>query len=95
MKPPPLLLGVALLFWGWQSDLLPVGALLAVVLESSRVIHRRWDFSPEDLARIWSALTRPYRLSIAYEVRMAVIDSSVERTVRRVIEREERYVRVP
>jgi hypothetical protein len=54
-----------------------------------------YQLSLEDLARIWSALTRPYRLSIAYEVRMAVIDSTVERTVRRVIEREERYVRLP
>jgi hypothetical protein len=54
MKLPPLLLGAALLFWGWQSDLLPVGALLAVILESARVVHRRWEFSDEDLARAWT-----------------------------------------
>ena len=54
MSPPPLLLGATLLFWGWQSDLLPVGALLAVILESARVIHRRWEFSEEDFARLWT-----------------------------------------
>jgi len=54
MKPPPLLLGTTLLFWGWQSDFMPVGALLAVVLESARVIHRRWDFSNEDFSKIWT-----------------------------------------
>jgi len=54
MKPPPLLLGATLLFWGWQSELLPVGALLAIVIESARVIHRRWEFSNEDFSRIWT-----------------------------------------
>lgn len=54
MKPPPLLLGAALLFWGWQSDLLPVSALLAVVVESAWVVHRRWEFSDEDFSRVWT-----------------------------------------
>ncbi|MBI3852123.1 MAG: transglutaminase domain-containing protein [Verrucomicrobia bacterium] len=54
MKPPPLLLGAALLFWGWQSDLLLVGALLAVVLESARLTKARWEFSDEDFSRIWT-----------------------------------------
>ena len=41
MKPPPFLLGAALLFWGWQSDLLLVGGVLAVVFESARFIKAR------------------------------------------------------
>lgn len=54
MKPPPLLLGVTLLFWGWQSDLFLPGALLAVLIESSRVFTGRWDFSDEDFGRVWT-----------------------------------------
>jgi hypothetical protein len=54
MKPPPLLLGVALVFWGWQSDLMLVGILLAVVLESALVVRRRLELPDEDFARIWA-----------------------------------------
>ena len=54
MKPPPFLLAAALLFWGWQSGLLIVGAILAVVIESPRFIRARWDFSDEDFGRIWT-----------------------------------------
>ncbi len=54
MKPPPFLLGAALLFWGWQSGLLIVGAVMAVVLESARFVKARWEFSDDDLSRIWT-----------------------------------------
>jgi hypothetical protein len=54
MKPPPLLLGAALLFWGWQTDFLLVGALIAVALESRHVIHARWELSEDDFFRIWT-----------------------------------------
>lgn len=41
-------------------------------------------FTMENLSQIWSALNQPYRLSVCYQVRMALIDSSVERTTTRV-----------
>src|SRR5882672_6087684 len=53
MKPPPLLMGVALVFWGWQSGLLIPGVLMACVIESPRLIQTRWDFSDDDFRRIW------------------------------------------
>jgi hypothetical protein len=53
MKPPPLLIGAALLFWGWQTDYLVAGAVMAVVIESARFIKVRWEFSNEDFSRIW------------------------------------------
>ena len=34
MKPPPYLLGITLIFWGWQSHLLIIAVLMAVILES-------------------------------------------------------------
>ena len=41
-------------------------------------------FTMENLSQIWSALNQPYRLSVCYQVRMALIDSAVERQTRRV-----------
>ena len=49
MKPPPFLLGATLLFWGWQTEFLLGGALMAVLLESALVFKMRWDFSDEDV----------------------------------------------
>ncbi len=54
MNTPPLLLGAALLFWGWQAGLLWIGVLLAAVLESSRWVRARWEFAQTDLDRIWN-----------------------------------------
>src|SRR6478735_450322 len=53
----PFLLGATLIFWGWQSQLLLAGLLMAVVLESSRWIHTRWDLSDRDFNRIWTFCT--------------------------------------
>ncbi len=38
----------------------------------------------EDLTRIWSALNSPYRLSVCYQARIALIDSGIARDVSRV-----------
>jgi protein-glutamine gamma-glutamyltransferase len=54
MKTPPFLLLAALLFWGWQSGFLIVGAALGVVLECARFIGARWDLDDDDFNRIWS-----------------------------------------
>jgi transglutaminase-like putative cysteine protease len=54
MNTPPLLIGAALLFWGWQAGFLWVGVLLAALLESSRWIRARWEFAQVDLDRIWN-----------------------------------------
>jgi hypothetical protein len=57
MRTPPLLLGAALLFWGWQTGFLLVSALLAVVLEAARIVKARWEFSDDDFSRIWTICT--------------------------------------
>lgn len=54
MKPPPFLLGAALLFWGWQSGLPWVGAVMGLLVELAVVVKARWDFSNEDFERIWT-----------------------------------------
>lgn len=54
MKTPPFLLGAAVLFWGWQTELLVPAAIMAGVLESPRFVRARWEFSDDDLSRIWT-----------------------------------------
>ncbi|KAB2649765.1 MAG: transglutaminase domain-containing protein [Verrucomicrobia bacterium] len=66
MKPPPLLLGVTLLFWGWQSDLLLPGALMTVVLESAHVFKTRWDFSDDDFTKTWSFCSLVLLAAVVY-----------------------------
>lgn len=54
MKTPPMLLLVALAFWGWQSGFLLFGVFMGVLLESARFIKARWDLTEEDFRRIWN-----------------------------------------
>jgi hypothetical protein len=53
MKRAPFLLGVGLLFWGWQAGFPLIGALMAIAIESPRWIHTRWELSDDDFRRIW------------------------------------------
>jgi transglutaminase-like putative cysteine protease len=52
MTPPPLLLGCTLLFWGWQSQLLPFAMPMAIILEAARWIGWRWKLSDKDFNHI-------------------------------------------
>ncbi len=54
MKIPPFVLGLTLLFWGWQTDFLIQGAVMAVILEGSRFVKLRWDLNDDDFKRIWT-----------------------------------------
>lgn len=53
MKTPPFLLGVTLIFWGWQTELLMPAAIMAAILEGSQFVKTRWDLSDDDFKRIW------------------------------------------
>lgn len=57
MRTPPLLLGAALLFWGWQSELWFFSLAMALILEGSRTTRTRWEFSQADYNRIWNLCT--------------------------------------
>jgi hypothetical protein len=54
MNTPPFVLGVTVLFWGWQTGFLIPGAIMGALLESSRFVKARWDISDDDFKRIWS-----------------------------------------
>ena len=49
------------------------------------------QFDIEELTRIWNALSKPYRLSVCYQIRIVDIDSSIERPSRRVIEKQHQF----
>ena len=52
-NPPPFLISAALLFWGWQTHLLPLAILFTVVVEVRRILKTKWDLSRTE----WSHLT--------------------------------------
>ena len=52
MTLPPFLLTAAILFWGWQSGLFVVSALMAITLEVSRFLSRRWQVETTQFYRI-------------------------------------------
>ncbi|MBD2629054.1 transglutaminase-like domain-containing protein [Trichormus variabilis] len=52
MKIPPFLLCAALIFWGLQTGLWIFAIPMAIILEGSRLMQSRWDFSTDDIKRI-------------------------------------------
>ena len=52
INPPPLLLGAALLFWGWRAEFLPLAVMMAMALEGARYVSLRWQFSDKDFNRL-------------------------------------------
>jgi uncharacterized protein DUF4255 len=51
-------------------------------------------FTLEQLAQIWNALDKPYRLSVCYEVRTVFIDSLIQTPVTRVLEIDNRFTQL-
>lgn len=54
MKTPPLLIGAALIFWGWQTGLWIFAIPMAVIIEGSRFISWRWEFSVKNVRQVAS-----------------------------------------
>jgi transglutaminase-like putative cysteine protease len=57
VSPPPLLLGAAVIFWGWQTGFLLVGLPLAILIESSRALTWRLELSGTDFHRVTDLCT--------------------------------------
>ncbi|MEG4108260.1 transglutaminase domain-containing protein [Microcoleus sp. S13_C5] len=52
MKMPVFLLGVSVIFWGWQTGLWFFALPIALILEAANWLPYRWDFSASDFRRI-------------------------------------------
>lgn len=66
LTTPPLLMGATLVFWGMQTGLLLIGAVLGVMIEASRLVSRRIDFTFTDYNRIWDLSTSLVALGAMY-----------------------------
>ena len=66
MKIPALLLGCALIFWGWQTGLWMLAAVMAVVYEASRLVRARWDLAPKDFGRVSDGCTTLFIILLIY-----------------------------
>lgn len=75
-----MLVGAALLFWGWQTGMLAVAAVLAAILEGARIVNQRWHFSQADLHRIWNLCSLlflgAFALAIISEQGMGLLDNT-------------------
>ena len=54
---PPMLLGAALLFWGWQTGFLLLAVPLAVLVEAARALTWRLELSAVDFHRLTDLCT--------------------------------------
>lgn len=52
MQSYPFIAFVTLLFWGWQTGMLPAGLIMGIVLEASRIIRFRLHFKESEYNRI-------------------------------------------
>jgi protein-glutamine gamma-glutamyltransferase len=66
MSTPPLLLGAAVMFWGWETGLVLPAAGLALVLEGARGVAWRLDFSRGDFNRVSDLCAVLFAGSVAY-----------------------------
>jgi len=57
VSPPPLLLGAALIFWGWQTGFLLVAIPLAVLIEAAGALTWRLELSSTDFHRVTDLCT--------------------------------------
>ena len=54
MRFPRMLLGAALIFWGWMVELPLLGLSLAFLFEGPHWLSWRWDFGEKAYVRAWS-----------------------------------------
>lgn len=66
MKIPALILGCALIFWGWQTGPWILAAVMALVYEASRLIRLRWDLAPKDFGRVSDGCTTLFIILLIY-----------------------------
>lgn len=63
---PPLVLTAGLLFWGWFAGFLLPAVVMALLLESPRVLTLRWNLSKSDFERIADLCTLAFSAILLY-----------------------------
>jgi len=67
MRPPPSLLALGLLFWGFCSRFEAVAAALALALEAPRWLPMRWELSHRDFERVADLCTAAFAGALAFQ----------------------------
>lgn len=67
VEPPPLLVGLSLLFWGWATDLLLPALALAIAVESPRHVRARWEFDAKDFERVADLCSVAFLMLMAWQ----------------------------
>jgi hypothetical protein len=82
MRTQRWLMAVALLFWGWQTNLLLWSVVMAAALEASSIVPARWQFKEADINRVcdlcWVLLLGAALLSYSTEERLVFIFKFVQ-----------------
>lgn len=65
--PPPLLVALGLVFWGWATGLLLPALLLALVAESPRYLKARWGFEAKDFERVADLCSVAFLMLMAWQ----------------------------
>jgi hypothetical protein len=77
----------------YDNAIMPLRQPVEAIAEELRIIFCR--VSLEELTRVWEALREPYRLSVAYTVRVTRIDSRRQPQRARVVEADRAYAEAP
>ena len=66
MIAPPLLIGLTLMFWGYQSGMLWASSVMAILFEISFTWRQRWQLERSDYYRLWDFCTVLFVASALY-----------------------------
>lgn len=66
MTLPPILLGGAVLFWGWHVQMLTFAVPMALVLEGARFVGWRWELSDKEFNLLADASAVAFLLLVIY-----------------------------
>jgi len=71
-----------------ERAVVPTGALAPGLRDASeRIKMMLISVEPDDIGRLWSTFSQPFRLSVMYEVSVVQLDSDRERPVSKRVER--------
>ncbi|RKZ65162.1 MAG: hypothetical protein DRQ99_13475 [Candidatus Parabeggiatoa sp. nov. 3] len=66
MIPPLGLISCVLVFWGWQSHLLPFAIPMAIILEGARWVNWRWALSDKDFNHVTDLTSLSFIMATLY-----------------------------
>ncbi|MBF8270237.1 MAG: transglutaminase-like enzyme, predicted cysteine protease, partial [Gammaproteobacteria bacterium] len=66
LPAPPFILGAGLLLWGWQNQFLAYAAVMAIIVESARLVHWRWSTLEKEFNNIADLSGVAFFIAVVY-----------------------------